>query len=231
MKNVTRKQYLSSQFSLSNGLDGCDLYNCKYFRYYLPIKRFFDVLVSFLVFILLFPVYVFIAIIILRDSEGPIIYRGYRAGLFGQPFKIIKFRTMVPNAEQQGGLSTAQDDPRITDIGHLLRRYKLDELPQLINVFLGDMSIVGPRPEMLKYTSEYIGEERLILTVRPGITDYASIEFSKLGDILGNVDVDNVYEEKVKPIKNRLRLLYVKDMSFMVDIAIIINTLLKILNH
>ncbi len=191
-------------------------------------KRIFDILVSVVGLIVLAPLLLLIAVVIKLDSTGPVFYRGVRSGLNGRPFRIYKFRTMVPNAEKLGGLSTAKDDPRVTRVGKFLRRYKLDELPQLINVLKGEMSIVGPRPEMPEYTGQYTGEEKLILTVRPGITDYASLEFIQLGEILGSDDVDRVYEERVRPIKNALRVKYVKERSFYVDILIILKTLAKL---
>jgi lipopolysaccharide/colanic/teichoic acid biosynthesis glycosyltransferase len=135
---------------------------------------------------------------------------------------------MVPEAERLGGGSTAKDDPRVTRIGRFVRKYKLDELPQLLNVLRGEMSIVGPRPELPQYTRLYTGEEQLILTVLPGIADYASIEFIHLSEILGNDAPDQVYEEKVRPIKNALRVKYVKEQSFCGDLVIIFRTILKL---
>ena len=169
-----------------------------------------------------------IAVLVKLDSDGPVFYRGVRTGLRGRPFQVFKFRTMVLSAERLGGLSTAKDDPRITGVGKLLRRFKLDELPQLINVLKGEMSVVGPRPEMPEYTRLYTGEEEIILTVRPGITDYASLEFIHLGDILGSEAPDRVYEQQVRPIKNALRVKYVKEQSFWGDILIILKTLVKL---
>lgn len=192
------------------------------------LKRTFDLSCSLLGLILLFPLFIVIAVLIKVDSPGPVFYRGVRAGLHGKPFRIYKFRTMVVNAEKIGGESTGKDDPRITRVGRFLRRYKLDELPQLINVIRGEMSIVGPRPEVLTYTNRYEGDERLILTVRPGITDYSSIQFIQLGEVLGSEDPDRVYEEKVLPVKNALRLKYVKEQSFLGDLVIIAKTLLKL---
>lgn len=193
------------------------------------LKRFFDVTFALLALMVLAPVFLLIAILIKLDSEGPVFYRGVRTGRYGRPFRIFKFRTMIVDADQRGGGSTAKDDPRITRIGHFLRRYKLDELPQLLNVLKGEMSVVGPRPELPQYTNLYNDEEQLILTVRPGITDYASIEFFHLGDILGNEAPDQVYEEKVRPIKNMLRLKYVKEQNLWIDLMIIFRTLAKLL--
>lgn len=191
-------------------------------------KRTFDVVVASIGIALLWPLMLGIAIAIKLTSPGPVLYRGVRAGLHNRPFHIYKFRTMVVNAERVGGMSTAKNDPRITRIGGFLRRYKLDELPQLFNVLKGDMSFVGPRPEMLAYTNEYSGDELLILSVRPGITDLASIEFVNLGDILGDQEPDRVYEEQVRPIKNALRVRYVKEQSFLGDVWLILKTLGRI---
>jgi len=191
-------------------------------------KRIFDLIAAALGVLVLAPVYIAIALAIKLTSPGPVFYRGVRTGLHGKPFRIYKFRTMVVDAEKIGGPSTGKDDPRITPVGGFLRRYKLDELPQLFNVISGEMSLVGPRPEVPQYTDEYQGEELLILTVRPGITDYASIKFSRLDEVLGSEDPDRVYEEKVRPVKNALRIKYVKERSFWGDIALIFNTLFRI---
>lgn len=169
-------------------------------------KRLFDIAVWAAGLVALAPVLLVIAVLVKLDSRGPVPYRGVRAGLMGREFRILRFRTMVPNAERKGGGSTARDDSRVTKIGRVLRRYKLDELPQLANVLTGDMSPVGPRPELPQYTREYTGDEQLILAVPPGITDYASIEFSQLGTVLGNDAPDRVYETQVRPVKNALRI-------------------------
>jgi lipopolysaccharide/colanic/teichoic acid biosynthesis glycosyltransferase len=227
-----KKEYLWSSVELAEGgIDHAGIDEIRVQKSYLYFKHFCDVVVSFCFFLLLLPIYIVIAVLVKADSDGPILYQGVRSGLDGKPFKILKFRTMVPDAESCGGLSTAKDDPRITRVGRYLRRLKLDELPQLINVMRGDMSIVGPRPEMPKYTAEYVGNERLILSIRPGITDFSSIEFSQLGDFLGSQNADMVYEEQVKPIKNNLRVRYVCSMSFSTDISLILRTLLKVATH
>lgn len=195
------------------------------------LKRFFDISASVFGLIILSPILILIAILVKLDSPGPVFYRGIRTGRYGHPFKIFKFRTMVMDAEKLGGTSTAKNDPRVTRLGWSLRRYKIDELPQLINVLKGEMSIVGPRPEVEEYTRLYNQEEKIILSVRPGITDYASIEFSNLAEVLGSQDVDRVYVEKIRPIKNRLRTRYVKEQTFLRDIKIIFKTLRKIMEH
>src|ERR1035438_6707116 len=191
-------------------------------------KRVFDVIASFIGLITLSPVLVLIGLLVALDSRGGILYRGPRTGRGGEPFRIYKFRTMTANAERTGGYSTAKGDPRITRVGRFLRRYKLDELPQLLNVLLGDMSIVGPRPEVPAYTKLYEGEELLILTVRPGITDLSSLKFIHLDEVLGEADADRVYEQQVRPVKNALRVQYVKNQSFRNDISIIVRTLLEL---
>lgn len=192
------------------------------------LKRTFDIIASLSGLLILAPCLLAIAAIIKSTSLGPVFYRGIRTGIHGTSFRIYKFRTMVVNADKIGGPSTGKDDPRITGIGHFLRRYKLDELPQLLNVLSGEMSIVGPRPEVPQYTREYEGEELLILTVRPGITDYASLEFSRLDEVLGSEEPDRVYEEQVRPVKNALRIKYVKEQSFLGDLALIFRTLFRI---
>jgi len=151
---------------------------------------------------------------------------GKRVGKFGKPFKMYKFRTMVKEAEKLGGPSTSDDDARLTNIGKIVRKYKLDELPQLINVLKGEMSFVGPRPEVPMEVKTYNDEEKRILTVKPGITDYASLTFHNEGEILkGSEDPHQAYREKIRPEKLRLGLKYVDSQSFRVDIKIIIQTL------
>ena len=167
-----------------------------------------------------------LALLIRREDEGPIFYRGIRVGRYGKPFKIFKFRTMVINAEEIGGPSTAADDPRITRIGRLIRKYKLDEVPQLINVFKGEMSLVGPRPEVQHYVDMFTDEERTILTVRPGITDWASLWNPDEGSILsGSPDPEGTYIVKIRPTKLKLQLKYVRERSFLVDLGIILRTI------
>jgi len=192
------------------------------------VKRVFDLVLSVLALAVVWPVFVAIAIAVKLDSPGPVFYRGVRTGRYGHPFRIYKFRTMVPDAASLGGGSTAKDDPRITRVGHLLRKYKLDELPQLLNVIKGEMSLVGPRPELPQYTSQYTVQEQAILSVRPGITDYSSIEYIDLAEVLGGDDVDRVYEEKVLPRKNQMRLKYVAERSFWLDLRLILLTLVKV---
>jgi len=195
-------------------------------------KRCFD-LVGAVFGLLLFslPFFLF-ALLVKLTSTGPIFYRGTRAGRFGRPFRIFKFRSMVTDAENLGGSSTAGGDPRLTRVGRLMRKYKLDELPQLINVLLGQMSFVGPRPEVPRYVETYRGEETEILEVRPGITDWASIWNADEGAVLaGTEDPDKAYEELIRPTKLRLQLKYVREMSLMTDVKIIVYTALKIVRR
>jgi lipopolysaccharide/colanic/teichoic acid biosynthesis glycosyltransferase len=194
------------------------------------LKRSFDVLASVLGLLFLLLFLLALAVVIKLDSRGPVFYRGVRAGRFGKPFRIFKFRTMVHNAEKIGGPSSAADDPRITRTGSFLRRYKLDELPQLINVAKGEMSFVGPRPEVIQEVQLYTETEKRLLEMRPGITDWASIKFRNEGEILrGNADPHQAYREKIRPEKVRLGLEYVNSHSFATDCKIIAQTLKAIL--
>lgn len=193
-------------------------------------KRIFDTAVAAVGLVILSPVLATIAIAIKTGSKGPVFYRGPRAGLRGKRFQMLKFRTMVTDADKIGGSSTPEDDPRITSIGKTLRRYKLDELPQLFNVLLGDMSFVGPRPQVQWAVDLYTPEERAILGVRPGITDKASLKFSNEAEILkGSTDPDKDYIEKIHPEKMRLSLEYVRTRSFSGDLSIIAQTVGSIL--
>lgn len=190
----------------------------------LTLKRVFDVIAAGTLFLLTLPVWVIAASGIYFSSPGPVLYFGIRTGWRGRPFRILKFRTMVADAERQGGGTTALNDPRIFPFGRFLRDYKIDELPQLLNVLRGEMSLVGPRPELHKYTERYSTEERAILSVLPGITDYSSIRFSALDQMVGESDADGVFERCVLPEKNHLRLKYVRTRSFWVDVKILVLT-------
>ncbi|MFZ3115917.1 MAG: sugar transferase [Syntrophales bacterium] len=193
-------------------------------------KRFFDVMATIAGLMFLSPLLLLIAWRIRFEDGAPVFYRGVRVGLYGKLFRIFKFRTMVVGAERLGAASTSEDDSRITRIGQFLRKYKLDELPQLINVLIGDMSLVGPRPEVKKFTDMYTKAEIAILSVRPGITDWASIWNSDEGAILaGSTDPDRDYIEKIRPEKIRLQLKYVREQSFWTDLEIIFLTLKTII--
>lgn len=191
-------------------------------------KRLTDIVLSVVVIVISSPALLLIAVLIKLGSPGPFFYRGERTGKDGSVFRILKFRSMVVDAERKGGFSTAIDDPRLTPIGRFLRKYKLDELPQFFNVLAGDMSLVGPRPQVLFYTRLYKGEERLILSVKPGITDLASLYFVDMDAVLGSGDVDTRYQEVVEPIKNELRLRYVRERSYMLDLRILVETACKL---
>jgi len=192
-------------------------------------KRIFDIVISSISLLILSPLFLIISLLIKLDSCGPVFYRGIRIGQFGKPFKIYKFRTMVVNADKIGGPSTADDDPRITRIGKILRKYKFDELPQLINVLKGEMSIVGPRPEVPFYVNMFTEEEKKILSVKPGITDWASLWDCDEGAILkGSPNPEKTYMEKIRPIKIKLQLKYVDNHSFFTDLKIIFLTILTI---
>jgi lipopolysaccharide/colanic/teichoic acid biosynthesis glycosyltransferase len=194
-------------------------------------KRFFDIIATIAGLMLLSPLLFLIAWRIKSEDGGPVFYRGVRVGLNGKLFRIFKFRTMVVDAENLGASSTSDDDSRITRIGRFLREYKLDELPQLINVLVGDMSLVGPRPQVKWAVNRFSEEEMVILNVRPGITDYASLLFSNEGEILkGSNNPDQDYMEKIHPIKTSLALKYVQDHSLLGDIKIILKTIAVVVN-
>ena len=189
------------------------------------IKRVFDLVASGLALFALSPLFLAVALWIRIDSAGPVFYRGVRVGRGGKLFKMLKFRTMLARADQLGGSSTPDDDPRITLAGKFLRAYKLDELPQLINVLRGEMSFVGPRPQVEWAVKLYTPQERLVLTVPPGITDYASLNFPNEGELLkGSTDPDRDYMEKIHPKKMALSVQYVRERSFIVDLGIIFRT-------
>ena len=194
----------------------------------LTLKQIFDGVFSFIALLALWPFFVILAVAVKLSSPGPIFYRGIRSGLNGRPFRIFKFRTMVENAESLGGPTTGTNDHRATRIGARLRRTKLDELPQLLNVLVGDMSLVGPRPEVLEYTAQYKEEGEYILCMRPGITDYASIEFADLDDLVGSTDPDGYFREHILPRKNALRVKYVKEWSLGSDFRILWDTFCRV---
>jgi lipopolysaccharide/colanic/teichoic acid biosynthesis glycosyltransferase len=196
------------------------------------VKRLFDVIASCAGLVVLLPLLAGLAIVIKRESAGPVFYRGLRAGRYGKPFRIFKFRTMVVNADQIGGPSSSDDDPRITRVGAFLRRYKLDELPQLINVLSGEMSLVGPRPEVLQYVEMFTESERAILSVSPGITDWASIWNPDEGAALaGSPDPEKAYLEEIRPEKIRLQLKYVENQSLWTDFLILKETFQVLLHR
>lgn len=194
-------------------------------------KRLFDILCSLAGIVLLSPLFVLLAIGIKLESKGPVFFFQTRVGKNNRDFRLFKFRSMYMNAESRGQLTVGMRDPRITRIGYYLRRLKLDELPQLFNVLAGDMSLVGPRPEVRKYVNYYTPAQMEVLTVRPGITDYASIRFINENELLaGAADPEKYYIESIMPEKLRLNLEYIRDKSLFKDINLIMKTLLKIIS-
>lgn len=194
------------------------------------IKRTFDVIASSIGIVILSPFLIIISLIIKCTSEGPILFKQKRVGKDEKVFEIYKFRTMVVNAENLGTQITIGADKRITKIGSFLRKYKLDELTQLFNVFKGEMSLVGPRPEVPRYVDLYTKEQKEVLKVRPGITDYASLKYSDENDLLGKVDnPEEYYINVIMQDKLKLNSEYVKDNNIFRDIKIIFQTILKCL--
>lgn len=195
------------------------------------MKRLFDIIFSSIVLLLFLPFGILIALWILIESKGGVFYAQERIGKHGVPFRMLKFRTMRPNAEKSGRLTVGMRDPRITRSGVVLRKYKLDEFPQFINVLSGKMSIVGPRPEVAEFVSLYSPEQRQILNVKPGITDYASLEYFKENELLGqSEDPHRTYIEEIMPAKISLNIKYIDNPGLRQDIKIIWKTFLKILN-
>lgn len=189
------------------------------------VKRALDLFLSSAALVVLSPVLAIIAYRIKRYDGGPALYAAHRVGKDGKPFRMYKFRTMVLNADRLGGSSTPDDDPRITPMGRTLRRYKLDEVPQFINVVRGEMSLVGPRPQVQWAVDLYSPEERQVLSVPPGITDYASVRFPNEGELLkGSLDPDRDYMEKIHPEKMRLSLEYVRNRSLVTDLKVLAQT-------
>lgn len=193
------------------------------------VKRLFDIVLSLTGIIILLPVFIVISVIILIDSKGGVFYKQKRVGKEAKEFYLYKFRSMPPGSDKKGLLTIGGKDNRITKPGYLLRKYKLDELPQLFNVLLGDMSLVGPRPEVEKYVALYTDEQKKVLSVKPGITDYASIEYSNENEILGSVSApEEIYINTIMPAKLSLNLKYINEKSFMTDLKIIFLTIKKI---
>lgn len=194
------------------------------------MKRLFDIVFSLLGLIFISPIFILLSLIIVLDSQGGVFFRGVRVGRYGKDFRIFKFRSMVKDAEGKGKWNVGDNDSRITRIGHLLRKSKLDELPQLINVLIGDMSFVGPRPELRYYVDMYTERERRILEMKPGITDWASVtHFKQFVSFTQSADPDKEYVEKIRPLKLELQLYYYEHRSFWMDIRIIIFTVSKMI--
>ncbi len=193
------------------------------------VKRLFDILASLIGIVILSPFLILISILVLLDSRGGIFYKQVRVGKGMKEFKLFKFRTMYSNSDKKGLLTVGMKDSRITRMGYYLRKYKLDELPQLLNVLIGDMSIVGPRPEVPKYVAMYNDEQKKVLNVRPGITDYASIEYANENEILSKAtNPEEEYINTIMPAKLKLNLKYISEMGLTTDIKIIFRTIGKI---
>lgn len=193
------------------------------------VKRVIGLILAVLLLLILWPFYLIIALAIAIEDGFPVFYRPQRGGYRNKPFRIFKFRSMVKNADKIGGGTTALHDPRITKVGNFLRKTKLDEIPQLFNIIGGSMSFIGPRPELLRYTDQYEGEEKLIFEVRPGITDFSSIEFINLDEIVGQGDADEMYEKYVLKKKNALRIRYAKEVSFKTDAKLFLTTVWRVI--
>jgi len=195
------------------------------------MKRLFDIFISLLGLVILSPVLLTFMYLVYRQDKHSPFHVASRVGKNGVMFKMLKLRSMSVNADKSGVDSTSVDDIRITPIGHKIRRYKLDEFTQLWNVLIGDMSLVGPRPNVLSDTNLYTDIEKGLLTVRPGITDFSSIVFSDEGDILkGKDDPDLIYNQLIRPWKSRLGLIYIENQSFLLDIKLIIYTVIAIIS-
>ncbi|HAY19689.1 MAG TPA: sugar transferase [Clostridiales bacterium] len=187
------------------------------------IKRIVDFILSLIAAVAVTPIVFVIGIFVAIEDGFPVLYTPLRGGYRGKAFRIFKLRTMYKDADKLGG-TTALNDPRITRMGKALRKLKLDELPQVYNVLLGSMSFIGPRPELLHYTEAYKDEEKIILEVRPGITDFSSIEFISLDEIIGTENADEMYEKYVLEKKNKLRIRYAKEVSFGTDVSLFFKT-------
>ena len=195
------------------------------------LKRLFDLIFSILGLMFLSPLFLIFSILILIDSKGNVFYIQQRVGKNSKDFKLFKFRTMAENSDKAGLLTIGNDDNRITNIGSWLRRYKLDELPQLINIFIGDMSFVGPRPEVRKYVDLYNYGQLKVLAIKPGLTDYASLKYINESEILASYsDPEKAYIDKIMPEKLALNLQYIKQQSFLTDIKILAKTVVGIIN-
>ena len=194
------------------------------------VIRFFDFVLSLVVLVILAPIFIVLAVWIKIDSVGPVFYKQIRVGQNGKDFGLFKFRSMVVDADKKGLITVGGKDPRITRSGYFIRKYKLDELPQLINVLVGDMSLVGPRPEVRKYVELYDDEQNKVLSVKPGITDYASIEYMDENEILGkSTDPEKTYIEEIMPEKIKYNMKYIKNRSLIEYFKIIFLTVLKII--
>jgi len=194
-------------------------------------KRLFDIVFSIFVLLLFLPFGIIISLFIIFSSPGGIFYRQVRIGINGKPFRIFKFRSMRNDSDSKGKLTVGMRDPRITAVGYFIRKYKLDEFPQFINVLRGEMSIVGPRPEVQEYVQLYTSEQRKVLNVKPGITDYASLYYFKENELLAqSQNPQKTYIEEIMPAKLKLNEKYLSDPTLAHDLKIMSKTFLKIIN-
>jgi lipopolysaccharide/colanic/teichoic acid biosynthesis glycosyltransferase len=194
------------------------------------MKRLFDILFSAVLILVLLPLGMVVSIWIVLDDFGSPFFVQQRVGLNGRNFGLLKFRSMRKNAESKGQLTVGMKDNRITRSGYFIRKYKIDELPQLVNVFLGEMSVVGPRPEVPKYVLLYNEEQQNVLSIKPGITDFASIEYVRENELLSqSPNPEKTYIEEIMPAKLALNLKYVREQSFLTDMKIILRTIKAIL--
>lgn len=194
------------------------------------IKRTFDFLMSMIGILLVSPIFIIISIAISMDSRGGVFYKQERIGRGRKPFKLLKFRSMKTGSDKKGLLTVGSNDSRVTKIGLFIRKYKLDELPQLINIFLGDMSFVGPRPEVKKYVDLYTDEQLKVLEVRPGLTDYASLAYFNENELLSkSTNPEETYIQEVMPAKLRLNFKYLENKGFITDIGLIFKTIKRII--
>ena len=213
---------------MTNNLDIAQVLDKR--RPQLALKRLMDIVISGCALFVIWPVLLLIAAAIKIDDPGPVFYRQVRVGKDGKPFRIFKFRTMVVDADKKGLAITVGRDNRITRMGRLLRKTKLDELAQLINVFTGEMSFVGPRPEVPKYVNMYTPYQRQVLLVRPGITDYASIAYRNENDMLeGAEDPEKMYIDVIMPDKIELNMKYLREISPLADIRLILSTIVAVI--
>jgi lipopolysaccharide/colanic/teichoic acid biosynthesis glycosyltransferase len=191
------------------------------------VKRLLDFIFASVGLVVFAPLFVIVGFLIKLDSPGPIFYRGNRTGKNGEPFKMYKFRTMVANADQMGSALTRSEDPRITWVGRILRKWKIDELPQLLNILRGEMSVVGPRPESPDYVAHYTVEQRQVLQVKPGMTGPTQVRFRHEETLLSQcTNLEEDYIEKIMPQKLAIDLEYIENQSLVLDMKLIIQTLL-----
>jgi len=194
------------------------------------LKRLFDIIFSLIVLLTFLPVFIVVAVLIGVDSKGGVFFKQIRVGKNNVDFFLYKFRTMSVGSDKKGEITIGNNDSRITKVGSVLRKYKLDEFPQLLNILNGEMSIVGPRPEVRKYVELYTKEQLNVLSVKPGLTDYASLEYINESEILGNSeDPNQTYINEIMPIKLKLNLRYISKISFITDLSLIFKTIIRIL--